>query len=327
MGHRPITDFWMLCRGKTGYYGTYPAGFVERARALLGVQLYDPVLHICSGAVMEYQSGPMKCKGVGPNDCTLDLDPALEPDFLLDARRIGVSPGDVFPYWQPIGPDKSEGVNIGMFDCTDGEGAFAYHQGADERRPWPACLIDRPYTDADAEHYGPGAANYPSNPNDLLRRALAITQVGGRVGMIDYYWPRPPKVGVALVAAVAVTVGWGNRVRIFSVYEKTAFNPLEYNVTGDDPRATGKFIATATDLELEGRRRPSTGDEDDDEEEPDVFDVPVEMWVPAEEAPEEPAEIAEEPSASEEGEAPAEDPDAALAALRKRKRRKRAGLA
>lgn len=241
-GYRPITDMWMLTRGKAGYYGAFPAGFLERARFLLGVQLYDPVLHICGGAVRDYQSGPMKGKGLGPNDMTLDLDESLNPDFLLDARTVGVSPGDMFPYWTPNGPDKAQGISIGTFECsTDGEGPFNVESG---RRPWAAALIDRPYTESDAEEYTVGSEVWPDNLNDLTRRALNIVRIGGRVGVLDYYWPRPPRKGVTLVACIGVTVGWGNRIRVFSVFERTCHNPLEHNVMlvgqGEAPEEPGE---------------------------------------------------------------------------------------
>ena len=87
MSYRPITDTWILARAKlkngTKYYGAYPGGFLERARALLGVSASDPVLHVCSGMVKLY---PYR-RGFGPNDKTLDLDLRCEPDFLQDARE------------------------------------------------------------------------------------------------------------------------------------------------------------------------------------------------------------------------------------------------
>jgi hypothetical protein len=81
MSYRPICDTWILARSKVKYYGAYPAGFLGRARALLGVQLSDPILHICGGRVRDYPYS-----GFGKNDYTLDLDPDLSPDFLQDAR-------------------------------------------------------------------------------------------------------------------------------------------------------------------------------------------------------------------------------------------------
>lgn len=82
MSYRPITDTWILARPKVPYYGAYPNGFLERARVLLGVDLSQPVLHVCGGMVKDY---PGK-RGIGFNDCTLDMDPLLFPDYLRDAR-------------------------------------------------------------------------------------------------------------------------------------------------------------------------------------------------------------------------------------------------
>lgn len=81
MSYRPICDTWILARSKVKYYGAYPAGFLGRARALLGVQPADPVLHVCGGRVRDYPYS-----GMGADDYTLDLDPDLNPDFLQDAR-------------------------------------------------------------------------------------------------------------------------------------------------------------------------------------------------------------------------------------------------
>jgi hypothetical protein len=82
MSYRPICDTWILARSKVAYYGSYPAGFLGRARALLGVSITDPVLHVCAGRVRDYPYS-----GFGNNDFTLDLDPDLDPDFLQDARE------------------------------------------------------------------------------------------------------------------------------------------------------------------------------------------------------------------------------------------------
>lgn len=81
MNYRPICDTWILARSKTPYYGAFPAGFLHRARNLLGVGINDPVLHVCAGRVRDYPYS-----GFGSNDFTLDLDPDLQPDFLQDAR-------------------------------------------------------------------------------------------------------------------------------------------------------------------------------------------------------------------------------------------------
>lgn len=86
MSYRPITDTWLLARAKykdgSKRYGGYLGGFPERARALLGATITDPVLHVCGGKAALYPYGG----GFGPNDKTLDLDPTVEPDYLQDAR-------------------------------------------------------------------------------------------------------------------------------------------------------------------------------------------------------------------------------------------------
>lgn len=87
MSYRPITDIWLLTRAKLKnghkYYGAYLGGFPERARALLGVSIDDPVLHVCGGMARLY---PYK-GGFGPNDKTLDLAEETKPDFLQDVRE------------------------------------------------------------------------------------------------------------------------------------------------------------------------------------------------------------------------------------------------
>jgi len=181
MSYRPITDMWFLARAKlrggVKYYGAYLGGFPERARALLGVPLDDPVLHVCGGMAKLY---PYK-RAIGPLDMTLDLDPSTNPDFLQDAR-------------EPLPKNP---------------------HGCDE---WGAILIDPPYSEADAVHYAPGAEKYPS-PNLLLKNALAAVLPGGRVGIIHYLLPSPPK-GTIFVAAVGVICGFNNRIRIYSVFER-----------------------------------------------------------------------------------------------------------
>lgn len=197
MSYRPITDLWILARAKLldgqTWYGAYPGGFPERARALLGVTINDPVLHVCGGKAKFY---PYK-GGFGPNDRTLDLDEALKPDYLQDAR-------EPFPL------------------------RTTYHELPDETdvrlSPWPAILMDPPYSEQDAEKYAVGASVYPS-PNLLLKNALQAVRPGGRVGMIHYILPQPPtpaKVDfeTKFIAAVGVLTGFNNRVRIYSVFER-----------------------------------------------------------------------------------------------------------
>jgi hypothetical protein len=179
MSYRPITDVWILCRPKVKYYGAYPNGFLERAKALMGVTMRDAMLHVCGGHAKSY---PNK-RVIGPQDYTLDLDPATKPDFLQDARKP-------------------------LPDCTVCD-------------QWPAILIDPPYTETDADKYQPTAAMFPS-ANALLKNGLAAVRPGGRVGMLHYLLPQPPRNGVRFVACVGVIVGFNNRMRVFSVFEREA---------------------------------------------------------------------------------------------------------
>jgi hypothetical protein len=180
MNYRPITDLWILARPKVEYYGAYPSGFLERARALLGVTLDDAVLHVCSGRVRNYPFG-----GLGPHDRTVDIDPALRPDFVHDCR-----------YSLPPRPDGQH---------------------------WPAILADPPYTLEDASQYWAGPDVFPQ-PAALLALCLTYVRPGGRVGFLHYQWPRPPerigRYAVRAVALVGVITGYGNNLRGYSVFEK-----------------------------------------------------------------------------------------------------------
>src|SRR5205085_12535749 len=86
---------------------------------------------------------------------------------------------------------------------------------------WPALIADPPYTEDDAAKYAPGAPAFPS-ANKILRNMLAVVRPGGRVGMLHYVLPQPPRDGVRFVACVGVIVGFNNRMRVFSVFEREA---------------------------------------------------------------------------------------------------------
>jgi hypothetical protein len=169
---------WLLARSKVPYYGSFPAGFLQRARDLLGVGLDDAVLHVCAGRVRDYPF-----RGLGLNDMTVDIDPACNPDFCKDVRN-GL-PG----------------------------------QPSTDYGPWDAVLIDRPYSEADADHYATGRTTLP-NIQKLLSDSISVVHVGGKVGVLDYVAPRPPK-NARLVALVGVVVGFNNRIRVYSVFERT----------------------------------------------------------------------------------------------------------
>lgn len=194
MSYRPICDVWLLARPKVKYYGAYPAGFLSRARHLLGVGFADPVLHVCGGMVRDY---PLA--GFGPCDRTVDADPQLAPDYVLDVTR------DPLP----------------TIDGVHG---------------WPAILADPPYTEADHAAYAvsrpravqpdlgdPAPRSCPAvplpNPNALLKACIEAVRPGGRVGMLHYVIPRQPR-NARFIACVGVVVGFGNRGRFYSVFER-----------------------------------------------------------------------------------------------------------
>lgn len=186
MSYRPITDVWFLARAKLNggrkYYGAYLGGFPERARVLLGASLSEPVLHVCGGMAKHY---PYQ-RGFSEMDETLDLNPACDPDHCQDAAI-----------------------------CLPHKPRWDFHG-----EKWAGILIDPPYSELDAEHYPPGPEKYPS-PNKLIELAIEVLPAGRKVGIIHYVLPRCPKEA-KFVACVGVLCGFNNRIRCFSVFEKTA---------------------------------------------------------------------------------------------------------
>jgi hypothetical protein len=186
VSYRPITDTWILARPKVSYYGAYPNGFLERARVFMPVTRTEPVLHVCGGSAKLYPTWSRLC----PNDLTCDIDPELKPDVVWNVRTAGV-PGAVH---FPTVPLTWNGF-------------------------WRGILMDPPYTEADAEKYRLGRGELPS-AKAMVESAIEQLCVGGRVGILHYVFPRPPAVGVKLIAKCSVVVGYGNRERAFTVFEK-----------------------------------------------------------------------------------------------------------
>jgi hypothetical protein len=203
MTFRPITDTWILARPKfnpkvmagyigpdgkplKSYYGGYVAGFLSRARHLLGVPIDQPLLHACGGCAKAYPF-----KGLGYFDKTLDLNPVVKPDFLQDAR-------DPWPTCREEACGRCD---------------YEYHN-------WPGILIDPPYSPADAQHYDVGADVLPT-PAELQKRAWEVLAPGGKCGILHYLWCRPP-AGAIPVALITIYVGYNNKARTLSVWEKPA---------------------------------------------------------------------------------------------------------
>jgi hypothetical protein len=172
-GVRPITDYWILARCKHGYFGGYPAGFLERARWLmLGGDMNASVWHIPGGMAHKYNgAGGMPLKGYGPSDIRIDLDPECEPDILMDVREL----------W-----DVHRHVKRGMVDPR-------------------AIIVDRPYTEAYADKYVPGKDVFP-DLNKLVSDCLDLVDEGP-VGVLDFMIPSARKINARCLARVAVDTG------------------------------------------------------------------------------------------------------------------------
>jgi hypothetical protein len=142
---------------------------------------------------------------------------AYPSGFLRRAKWL--MPGDMLhlcggmarldPFFGPL--DKT-------LDCRSDIGADfvadATHTGLDQQ--WPAVLLDPPYTVADAEHY---RTNCP-DVGKLMREAWRLTVPGGRLGLLHYIVPRPPHEAAILIAVCGVMMGFGNRIRAFTVFQK-----------------------------------------------------------------------------------------------------------
>lgn len=81
---------------------------------------------------------------------------------------------------------------------------------------WDGILIDPPYTQEDANNYT--ITDLP-NPNKLVKDCINIVEIGKKVGILHYIWPSCPKNAKSIVC-IGVLVGFNNRIRCFSVYEK-----------------------------------------------------------------------------------------------------------
>ena len=127
-------------------------------------------------------------EGYGPNDGTVDIDKSLQPEWVMDVRK------DL-----PNLP-KEDGGPL-----------------------WPAILADPPYGAEEADNYNCGRDVLP-DPNKLLKLCLEHVRPGGRVGVLHYIVPRPPKeVGetkIRFVAVCGVMTGFGQRIRAYSVFER-----------------------------------------------------------------------------------------------------------
>jgi hypothetical protein len=183
MTYRPVTDVMILARPKHKYYGAYPAGFVERGRLMLGAQIDDPILHVCSGRVRDYPFA-----GVGPNDKTVDIDKKTKPDFVMDVRHE-----------LPIR------LRAGR---PDG---------------WRAMMVDTPYSEDEAGNYACGSSAYPQPGPLLKLCLERVRPGGRVGFLHWLWPTPPKMVDGCVIKEVfvaLVTTGRGSRARHYVVFEK-----------------------------------------------------------------------------------------------------------
>ena len=187
-------DMWILARSKIKYYGAYPPGFLERARPVLGAKLEDSVWHIPGGMAHTYNgAGGIPTWAYGPNDLRIDLDPEVEPDILMDVRR--------------------------MHSIIIERGILRFPNEIEWCKRPKAIIIDLPYSAEEANKYFPGPAAFPSL-QETLKQSLRIVEEGGLVGVLDWMWPRGKSIGAKCIFCATVTTGEGSRSRLFTVWKK-----------------------------------------------------------------------------------------------------------
>lgn len=185
MSYRPITDFWFLARCK------YKGG-IKRYGGYLG-GFPERARRLIGAPITEpvlHVCGGLAhlypyAGGYGERDERLDLDPSTKPEHMHTCTMI--------PH-------------------------FAYRGGGGVQ--WAGMIADPPYSELDAEQYPPGKENYPK-PNQLVERMLNQVEVGIKVGIIHYIVPTCPK-NAKFIACVGIVCGFNNRIRAFSVYERTS---------------------------------------------------------------------------------------------------------
>ena len=90
------------------------------------------------------------------------------------------------------------------------------------RGGWRAMIVDTPYSREEARNYGT-EDQYPE-PDPLLRLCLEHTRAGGRVGVLHWQWPNPPKevdgCPIKEVFVLPMSTGRRSRWRGYVVFEK-----------------------------------------------------------------------------------------------------------
>lgn len=210
MNYRPITDLWILGRPKVKYYGAYPAGFLERARPIMGVGIDETLWHLPGGMARKYNEsriGPhATLSGFGGNDKTFDLAEDCEPDYVVDLCEMDEWIGDNDGDYVHIKTQKPTNLRGRKHLCL----------------PKPkGILIDLPYTENDAQHYSPGPEKLPKL-NSVFQNCLRVAGISTAIAVLDYKWPSPGKYKPDWIcyACIAVTTGINQNMRTFTAWRR-----------------------------------------------------------------------------------------------------------
>lgn len=92
---------------------------------------------------------------------------------------------------------------------------------------WRGVLIDPPYSPEYARDlYG---TEYP-RPSHLLAEAARVVRFGGRIGILHFLVPSPPK-GCEIVTVRGITQGCGYRIRALTIYVRVDQLDLDLGVS------------------------------------------------------------------------------------------------
>lgn len=147
-------------------------------------------------------------------DCPVPVFGRLPKGFLtrLALPQLMVSRNDVLHVCSGSLREKwTVDVRLVVRPRVVGDGSFLPFRS----NAFPAVLLDPPYTPAWARQYG---TKYPPT-YPLLREAARVVVGGGRIGVLHFLVPFPPK-GTRILKVFGVSCGVGYQMRAFTVFEK-----------------------------------------------------------------------------------------------------------
>lgn len=198
-------------RTKIKYPGAYPAGFLETARELLGDRCCEKIVwHVPGGMAHKYNVN--NNWGFAKQDIRFDMNPDVKPDIYYDIRELDKI--KIYADDRALIPRRQLKIEV---DNKNGKRNFErWDEQKEVRRPY-SIIIDRDYTEKDADSHFPGKFNWPESVNFLLKESLRIAMF--RVGVLDYVMPSGGKYG-KLIYVCPLILPANNRARYFTVWER-----------------------------------------------------------------------------------------------------------